>query len=188
MTSGDLTNETVNSSALVLIDLQRDFLRQDGRYPVIQSDVLALIRTVNEAINIFSAANRPIARIGNEYPADARFMNRVRRHAAIAGSVGAAWDDRVPALGEYFAKSRRDAFSNPRFGEWLRNTGVQNVILAGVFAEACVAATASAALKHGYHVTLLVEALTGRSARAGRRSLARLADRGATTAVIPAAS
>jgi maleamate amidohydrolase len=173
---------------LVLIDLQLYFLREDGRYPVIQANVASLIRTVNQAIIMFSDAHRPIARIGNEYPPEARLLNAVHRHAAVAGSAGAGWDDRVPAPGEYFAKSRRNAFSNPVFGEWLRNTGVQHLVLAGVFAEACVAATASAALKHGYNVTLLTEAVTGRSPRVARRSLDRLVRRGATAAIVPMAT
>ncbi|HYY31474.1 MAG TPA: hypothetical protein VE860_26265, partial [Chthoniobacterales bacterium] len=58
-----------------------------------------VIAAANEAVVAANMSAAEVVAIGNEFsPAD-RLMNLVRRGAAIAGSSGARWDDRVPIAG-----------------------------------------------------------------------------------------
>src|SRR5262249_37787383 len=71
----------------------------------------------------------------------------LRRHAAVAGSAGTRWDVRADVRGApYLPKWKPDAFCNPRLQELLAGHGIEQVVLAGLYAGACVSATAKGAL------------------------------------------
>jgi nicotinamidase-related amidase len=159
-----------------LIDFQRDFLADDGRMPIARDQVEPLIAKTNRIISDARAHGVPVVAIGNEFAPHDTVMNFFRRNAAVAGSAGAAWDERV-AAGDapYFAKTRGDAFSNERLGRHLTELGVEEVVLAGVMAKACVTATARGALQAGLRVRVLAGAVADTSERAKTNALAKLA-------------
>lgn len=102
--------------------------------------------------------------IGNEFSRWDIPANWFRRNASIRGGSGARLDDRLMVINHrYFPKERADAFSNPRLGEFLHSRNVQHVILAGVYADACVRSTARGALKGGYRVSVLSDAVAAAS-------------------------
>ncbi len=163
-------------SVLMLIDFQRDFLADDGRMPIARDQVEPLVSGANRAIAEASAQGVPIVRIGNEFAPSDRVMNLLRRHAAIAGSSGAAWDRRISADGApYFAKTRGDAFSNERLRRHIAELAAEEVVLAGVMAKACVTATARGALREGLKVRVLADAVADTSDRAKANALRKLA-------------
>jgi nicotinamidase-related amidase len=172
---------TAEIPALVLLDLQRDFLESTGKKPVDLSQVDGLLRSVEELSNTFVERAWPVARVGNEFPRH-HCLNPVRKFAAVVGTAGTAWDPRASGTGApYFVKDRRDAFSNPGFEEWLTDSGSTRVIVVGVFAEACVAATALSALRRGYTVSVPEDAVAGSTERSTNRALERLRQRGVDT-------
>ncbi|RUZ80194.1 isochorismatase family protein [Mesorhizobium sp. M7A.F.Ca.US.006.01.1.1] len=68
-----------------------------------------------------------------------------------------------PALGQAadeptFAKSVRDAFSNPAFGDWVAGQGAGAVVLLGAQTDFCVAATVKGAIARGLGVTVVSDA------------------------------
>jgi nicotinamidase-related amidase len=159
----------------MLIDFQHDFLAADGRMPIARHQLADLIATTNRAIAQARTGGLTIVAVGNEFdPAD-RLMNVLRRGAAIAGSKGAAWDARVP-IGEaaYFAKQRGDAFSNASLHRYLAERDVDEVILTGVYAKACVTATARGARAAGLRVVVLKDAVADAGDREKARALHRL--------------
>jgi nicotinamidase-related amidase len=100
----------------------------------------------------------------------------LRRNAAIAGSTGAVWDDRIAVDdAPYFSKQRGDAFSNERLRQHLAALGTEEVALAGVMAKACVTATARGALTGGLRVRVLENAVADTSDRAKVAALRKLA-------------
>lgn len=162
--------------ALLLIDFQRDFLADDGRMRVARHQVEPLIAHANRAISDARAHGEPIVAIGNEFKPSDRILNVIRRNAAVAGSQGAAWDSRVDATGApYFAKTRGDAFSNDHLKRHLEELGIEEVVLAGVMAKACITATARGALRSGLRVRVLANAVADSSDRAKADALRRLA-------------
>ena len=120
--------------------------------------------------------------IGNEFRRS-DWANLFRRFAALAGSDGARWDERVVVDGApYFRKWRGSAFCNPALLDCLRGLGVEDLAIAGLYASACVTATARDALGWGFRVTVLSDAVADRSDGARARALKRLERAGAAIA------
>jgi nicotinamidase-related amidase len=169
------------SAALLLIDLQVDFLAADGRMPIAAPQVEELLEAARTAAAEARRHGWPVVAIGNEFPRWNVLVNLVQRFAALKGSAGAAWDARAPQERDaYFAKWLPSAFTNPELDAWLRRRGVTTVHLAGVMAGACVASTARGALKRGYAVKLIAKGIGSPSEGSRERALERLRKAGCT--------
>ncbi len=150
--------------ALLLIDFQYDFLADDGRMPVDRSQVQPVVEAARAAIARAQGAGNVIIKIGNEFRPSDYVRNAFRHHAAMAGSRGADWDSRVDAGDSiYLAKWKSSAFCNPELSQLLKHRQIEQVCLAGLFARACVTATAKEALVRGLRVQLLVDAIACKS-------------------------
>jgi nicotinamidase-related amidase len=87
-----------------------------------------------------------------------------------AEDPGAEMDPRIGADGfPLFTKSTSDGFANPKF-----------LALTGVMAEGCVRATANSALRHGFRVELLADAVESNQEWKKKVALWFLRQRGAT--------
>lgn len=176
-------NPTSNAGrrALLLIDFQRDFLDSAGRMPVARSQVSSVLDAADEAMAQARKAGDFVIAIGNEFRPQDWLMNLLRRHASIAGSEGARWTEKLPLDGiRYFPKWAGSAFVNPELDRWLRSHDVRTLTLTGVFARACVTATAKDALAKGYAVQVLAGAVACKSDASRSRALARLEAAGVT--------
>jgi nicotinamidase-related amidase len=149
-------------SAVLLVDLQRDFLAGAGaRMPVSEQDTEAILRCANQILAGQSLQGSLPIVVVNEFARDAIFLNILRRHAAIAGSHGADLDPRLADAGRArkFSKSRASAFSNPELDRYLQREGIRHLYVLGVMAEGCVRATVLDARKRGYLVTVIADAV-----------------------------
>jgi len=167
-------------TALLLLDLQEDFLADDGRWPVCRSQVPGLIAAVNTLLKP-PAPCRDVVYVGNEfykwdYPA-----NWFRHRAALQGSPGCRLDDRIHVVdGRYFPKHRASAFTNPALARYLGGLETRAVVIGGVFASHCVQATCRAALRAGYRTSVLSDAVADRSDAGRDAALERMRRAGAT--------
>lgn len=165
--------------ALVVIDMQRDFIEPGGFGASLGNDVSllqAIVPTVRRLIDGFRAAGLPVVhtrechlpdlsdcppakrlrgspslRIGDEGP-----MGRV----LIAGEPGA---DIVPDLaaveGELVIdKPGKGAFYATGLGKFLEARGIRQLIFAGVTTEVCVQTTMREANDRGYECLLATDA------------------------------
>jgi nicotinamidase-related amidase len=165
--------------ALLLIDFQRDFLASDGRMPVARHHVTGVLVATGKAIAQATADGDLIVRIGNEFRPGDRIGNLLRHGAALAGSAGAAWDDQVAARGSaYLPKWKGSAFCNPELAGLLGRERVEQVTICGLYARACVTATATEALSRGLRVVVVRDAVACRSDRTREAALHRLSRRG----------
>jgi nicotinamidase-related amidase len=170
--------------ALIVLDFQRDFLADDGRMPVARHHVGPVLAATRCAVDQARLRGDLIVTVGNEFDRRDIVGNLLRRRAAVAGSAGTAWDDRIDledAL--YVPKSAGSAFTNPALGAALDARGIQHLTVAGLFAKGCVRATAEAALRRGLTVEVLGDAVACSSDRSRERALRRLAARGAHVTV-----
>ena len=166
--------------ALLLIDFQRDFVEPTGRMPAAQNQIPAALAAASRALGQAKANGYLVVMIGNEFSPRDYVMNLLRRHAAIAGSEGARWSERLSVEGaSYFPKWAGSAFINPELDNWLRANGVTTLMLSGLMARACVTATANDALRKGYAVHILADAVACYSDTSRQRALKRLKSRGA---------
>jgi nicotinamidase-related amidase len=121
-----------------------------------------------------------MVQIGNEFRPHDLVGNLSRRGAAISGARGARWDPRFAAPGAvYLAKWRGDAFCNPALEKLLREQRIQEIVVAGLYARACVAATTKAALARGFQVHVLGDAVACRSDDSREAALGRIRGFGA---------
>jgi nicotinamidase-related amidase len=166
--------------ALILLDFQRDFLADDGRMPVARHHVAPVLAAARRAADQARLRGDLVIKVGNEFRRGDIVGNLLRRRAAVAGSAGTAWDDRIDVEDAlYVPKSAGSAFINPALGAALDTEGVKHLTIAGLFANGCVRATAEAALRRGLTVEVLRDAVACSSDRSRDRALGRLANRGA---------
>jgi nicotinamidase-related amidase len=148
-----------SGTALLLIDFQTDFLSSSGRMPVAPGQVQPLIKAARRAVDEAQDHRVLIVRIGNEFRPGDVIGNLFRHRAAIRGSVGARWDDRInPPDTTFLPKWKSDAFCNPSLAALLEERGVGQVRLAGLYAKACVTATAKGAQRRGLSVQVIGDA------------------------------
>lgn len=174
------TSPRPGKQAVLAVDLQRDFLEDSGRLPIARTQVPMLIATANAVVTSAAANGASVIYIGNEFPRSQWLRNFFRRKAALAGSQGGEIDPRVEQVAStYVSKAEGDAFSNPSLGASLLALGARDLIVLGVFADACVAATTRGALRAGYRVTLVRDAIGASSDGARDRALEKLERAGA---------
>ena len=173
-------------SAVLLMDLQTDFLAAEGaKMPVAASDAERILATANKVFSgaLLDSALRVV--VVNRFPRSARIANFFRHYAALAGTAGAELDPRLRPNGvaKIIAKAAPSAFSNPELDALLKAAAVARIYIFGVFAEGCVRSTALDALRRGYAVTVPVDAI---GTNAGwKRAFALWSMRRAGVALVP---
>ena len=173
-------------SAVLLIDLQTDFLDPCGRMPVERGGVDAALDAANAILSGQALRGAMPIAIVNEFPPSARIANFLRRNAAIAGSEGAKLDSRIARRENLavFPKQRASAFSNGDLTAFLRMREIEKIYVLGVFAEGCVRATALAALRLGFEVFVLEDAIATNARWKKRLALQSMKRAGAVIATL----
>ena len=149
-------------SAVLLMDLQHDFLGAEGsRMPVQPEGASAVISTANAILAKEVLPQALPILIVNQFPATDRIANFFRKGAAVAGSPGANLDRRILNVGQVkvIRKARASAFTNPELDQWLRSEGITDLYVMGVFAEGCVRSTVLDAKRRGYSVHVIAPAV-----------------------------
>ncbi|MGC4117810.1 MAG: isochorismatase family cysteine hydrolase [Myxococcales bacterium] len=157
-------------TAYVVIDLQEDFTGPQA------------LRPYQDAERVIAAANAVLARAREEGATVVYVENVVENGLKrmlmggvnAPGAPGTRTDRRIlqVAGGRTFPKGRGDAFSNPDLEAFLRERQIDHVVLMGLDAAHCVNATAGGALRRGYRVTMVTDAIT----TTGGKSVAELAE------------
>ncbi|MFB9326855.1 cysteine hydrolase family protein [Paenibacillus aurantiacus] len=161
--------------ALLVMDMQRDFIGEDARMPVDPGQTPGLLEHVNALVDDFAQEGSDILYVMNEFSPYDLIGNVFRQQASVAGSAGAELDARVRLAGSLrFAKRRGSAFSNSALAGYLAAAGISELVITGVFAEGCVYRTAKEALRRGFLVTVPHQAVGGRNERTRGRALAKL--------------
>ena len=167
-------------TALLLLDLQQEFLGEGGGMPVARDQDPGLVSCVNRLV-ASSPGRYEVIYVGNEFSRWDYPANWFRRHAAVQGTPGCRIDERIHVVNNhYFAKRSASAFSHAGLGRFLATRGIWSLAVAGVLASFCVRATCRAALRMGQRVTVLSDGVADRSDRALQRALDRMAETGVT--------
>lgn len=164
------------AAALVLVDMQNDFVSPEGKMAELGFD-LADVATIVAPLGRLLAAARDVGLlVVHTRMLNDRAQNSPSWYAfwgepvvAVPGSWGA---EHIPALaprpGEpIVAKYGYGAFLGTNLDTILRRAGVQTVIVAGTGPEICAGDTLRQAFALGYHVVAVADCLASFS-RAGR--------------------
>lgn len=163
MTSRDLGVWTADECALVLIDYQNEMfevIRSETDADLVELNVRLLAKTAK-------AFGMPI----------------------VLSTVGVGYGLNGPTLPSVLSeldgvepidRSSMNAFEDTAFREAVQATGRKRLIIAGLHTEICLTFASVEALKAGYEVLYVTDAVGGRSQIAHRTGIQRLAHAGAT--------
>jgi nicotinamidase-related amidase len=178
MESNNMTISMLDAkAALLVVDLQKGIVGLPVAHPI--ADV------VNNAAKLTDAFRRhdlPVVLINVDGGAPGR-AEQSRR----VGEFPADWTDLVPELrrrpsDHLVTKRTWGAFTNTDLEQYLRQTGVTQVVVVGVATSAGVESTARHAHELGFNVALAVDAMTDLNADAHHNSITRIFPRLGETA------
>jgi nicotinamidase-related amidase len=172
-----------DKAALLCIDLQEEH-RQDKRYLVADFDrILAHIGRLQQAARdrgmaVCHAAyivDRAAQKLRPFHPVMAdgssAFSDSTDPHSAVCAEVG-------PAEGEQlFIKSAASVFADGSVAPMLRARGIDWLMIAGVWTEACIDATVKDAVELGFRVLLIKDACGSGSTAMHETAILNLANR-----------
>ena len=167
------------SLALLIIDMQRDFLEQGGFGDVLGNDVgrlQAIIPTVKQLLEVFRAQHLPIFHTVEGHQPDLSDCPPSKLHRGQGklkiGDVGPM--GRILVLGEpgnaiipelkplpgetVIPKPGKGAFFNTHLEFILRDQGITHLIVTGVTTEVCVQTTMREANDRGFECLLVEDA------------------------------
>ena len=163
--------------ALVVIDIQKDFVAEDGFCGLAGADLTtmpAAIDRIERMIDAARSAAIPVVFVRlfttpeSDSPAMLRLMER-RGRAGGAGlcrtdTPGAEYHRVRPAAGDVeVIKRRYDAFLETDLDARLRARGIDTLLVTGVSTDCCVDSTARAAFQRDYDVFIVSDACAAAS-------------------------
>jgi nicotinamidase-related amidase len=167
-------------AALLLIDLQRDYLQPDGRLPVAQNQVEPMIKAVNEMIAAMRKAPQPVIYVIDEFSAFQFGWGLSHDWAAQRYEAGSTIDPRViNTAGLFFRKQYRDIFKNDQFRLHLQIIDPGTLVVAGANIDSSVLATVEHAIRRGYRVIVISDAVAARDDQTRDAALNRMRQDGA---------
>jgi nicotinamidase-related amidase len=153
-------------TAVLVIDVQNDFVADEGRVGRDGVDMQPLQQAVHGINRLIAAARKsgvPVFYIVVEHGGDVDelpYQARYERRGMTpddticqTGTWGAQLYDGLlqPEKGEpRLVKHGYDAFQNPELESALRKSGIRTVIVTGVVTELCVRATVASAFERGF--------------------------------------
>ena len=149
---------TAGSRALVLVDLQNDWFADD-ELARCRGDLLG---NANHLVDRALAAGAPVVEVRTVHAKDrstwALNMLADGEGVAIEDTPGAARLDGLRHVDDVVVKTRDSAFHGTDLAQRLRALGVDEIVLAGVSTESCIAATAEDGYAHDFRVVLVEDA------------------------------
>lgn len=148
-------------TALLLVDLQQDFLTRPGLIPDPES-------LCGRAAALLAGARRrgiPVVHVHTLVGADGAgqmpHWTRQNRRQCVEGTPGAEPPPGVAPLDHELVVRKRyfTAFADQQLDTWLRGRGVQRLIVAGAYLHACVRSTVLDAYERGYEVWVADDAV-----------------------------
>jgi nicotinamidase-related amidase len=164
--------------ALLVIDMQIDYIDENGKFPIEKSQINSLIGNVNNIIGDFHENNYQIIYIRRLFRKN-DIQNIFRNFAVIEGTGGAEIDPRINIVSDdIFDKYTPSAFSNKRFENFLIRNQINELYVCGVMADECVYETALDAFDNGYNVNYYVNAVGSSSVKNIENAIEKLKNKG----------
>jgi len=155
-------------SALVIVDVQRDFM-PGGALPVPRGD--EVVPVLNSYVELFEEAGAPVVATRDWHPPDhCSFRPRGPWPPhCVQGTEGAAFhpelklpeDALIVSKGTDPEREAYSGFEGTDLEERLREMGVKRLFVGGVATDYCVRATVLDALRLGFQVFVLEDAVRG---------------------------
>jgi len=147
------------STALVVVDMQVDFVSPKGKLPV--PEAWKTIPVIRRLIERARKAKAPIIFTQDWHRADDPEFTIWPSHA-VGGTHGAKVIPQLkPLPKDYFVRKRTyDAFFGTDLDILLRQKGIRNLVITGTVANICVLHTAGSARLRGYEIVIPQDAIS----------------------------
>ena len=144
---------------LLLVDMQEDFFAREMSPSRDQ-----VISGAAELLQAFRAAGAPVAHIHTVCApdgSDAMPHWLPDKMLCVAGTHGVLAPEPLRPVNDEFVavKQHYDGFVDPGLEPWLRQHGVDTVVVCGVYTQTCVRAAVLGAYQRGFHVVMATDAL-----------------------------
>lgn len=150
----------MNKKALVIIDLQNDYLWEQ-RKPMFSYDTDSLISKINKTAAKYKEDGWTVIYIGQIFPD--LITNKWIIGFSIKNTPGAELYSGLDLVSDlYFEKNLPDSFSSPSFRRYIEENGINEIAVCGLDECGCVGATARGAAKRGYTVSLISDVTASR--------------------------
>jgi|ERR1035438_3505009 nicotinamidase-related amidase len=158
-----------SNAALIVIDLQKGIVASPTVHPSGE-----IVGRAAQLARAFRQRGLPVVLVNVTAPPPGRTDAGPRNF-----SFPADWMDLVPELEQHpndhlVSKRGPGAFIGTSLDDYLRKREVTQVFVIGVATSLGVESTARSAYDHGYHVVLVVDAMTDRDAEAHRHSIEKI--------------
>ncbi|MBP2239541.1 nicotinamidase-related amidase [Cytobacillus eiseniae] len=165
--------------AVLVLDIQKGFISDNARMPVAKHQIKPMLEKINKIVEKADSRGVPVVYIGNEYEPTQFIANFLTKKSAIKGSEGAELDERLLRVNEvYFSKNKSNALSNSNLVSYLTANKMNHIVIVGLFAEACVAATALDSIRRNFNVTIVRDAVGSSNDSKREKSLRYLNSKG----------
>jgi nicotinamidase/pyrazinamidase len=178
-----------NTDALLIIDMQNDFLPGGALGVASGHEVVA---PINHLIELFREQGLPIVASRDWHPTDhCSFADQGGPWPphCVAGTLGAEFTAELALPDDAIVVSKADtapvdaysAFAGTSLASQLRERGVERVTVCGLATDYCVLNTVTDALEEGFDAIIVPEAMRAVDVEAGdgRRAMDRMVARGA---------
>jgi len=147
---------------LLVIDMLRDFIYEDGALPV--EGAAKLIPKINAEIKKFRGRGDSAIFIADSHAEDDKEFEIWPKHC-VRGSKGGKVVEELDKANdnEIVEKTTYSAFYNTRLEEVLKEKRITEVVLTGVLTDICVMHTAADAAMRGYKVRVLKDCVASSS-------------------------
>jgi ureidoacrylate peracid hydrolase len=164
-------------TALLVVDVQNDFVANGGFFHQIGADVRTIQRSIPPLTRLIDHARQAgVIVIFIQAIYDAQYLSapmrerdlRVGREMprCLTGSWGAGFHMITPRPNEpVVIKHRYSAFANTELDELLKRRGIRSLLLTGVSTDTCVESTGRDAYFIDYYVTLVSDCCAGATER-----------------------
>ena len=172
-------------AALLVIDVQNDFVANGGFFDRVGADVKAIQRVIAPLARFVDCAREAgVLVVFIQAIYDPQYLSapmrerdlRVGRRMprCLTGSWGADFHVIAPRPNEpVVIKHRYSAFTNPELDDLLKRRGIRSLLLAGVATDTCVESTGRDGYFIDYYVTLVADCCAGAIDRDHRVALER---------------
>ena len=160
-------------AALLVVDVQNDFVADGGFFDKIGADVKTIQRAIPPLVQLIDCARETgVLVIFIQAIYDPQYLSspmrerdlRVGRQMprCLTGSWGADFHVIAPRANEpVVIKHRYSAFANSELDDLLKRQGIRSLLLAGVSTDTCVESTGRDAYFIDYYVTLVADCCAG---------------------------
>lgn len=166
--------EKDDNTAVLVIDMQNDSVRQDGKIPAEGGETI--IDRIDMLLKIARRNNIPIIYIAHEHRKDLSdfgIAHYFEPPSVIENTKGAEIIEELKPLNDdlIVKKTRYDAFFQTELDLILRQKKIVNLIVAGVLTDGCVLSTVVTARSLDYKVFLLSDCTAGTTQKKHEESL-----------------